>query len=80
MVTHSHFLAWKIFHGQGSLVGYSPWGHKESDMTEYGFSYAHVCVCVCARAHTHSHIHTMGMYKHVSFYGNINMAYNKHVI
>ena len=22
------------FHGCGSLVGYSPWGHKESDMTE----------------------------------------------
>ena len=22
-------------HGQRSLVGYSPWGHKESDMTEY---------------------------------------------
>ena len=21
------------FHGQRSLVGYSPWGHKESDMT-----------------------------------------------
>ena len=21
-------------HGQKSLVGYSPWGHKESDMTE----------------------------------------------
>ena len=21
-------------HGQGSLVGYSPWGHKELDMTE----------------------------------------------
>ena len=21
-------------HGQGSLVGYSPWGCKESDMTE----------------------------------------------
>ena len=21
-------------HGQGSLVGYIPWGHKESDMTE----------------------------------------------
>jgi len=21
-------------HGQTSLVGYSPWGHKESDMTE----------------------------------------------
>ena len=22
------------FHGLRSLVGYSPWGHKESDMTE----------------------------------------------
>ena len=22
------------FHGQRSLGGYSPWGHKESDMTE----------------------------------------------
>ena len=23
-----------VFHGQRSLVGYSPWGHKESDTTE----------------------------------------------
>ena len=22
------------FHGQSNLVGYSPWGHKESDTTE----------------------------------------------
>ena len=22
-----------VFHGQKSLVGYSPWGHKESDTT-----------------------------------------------
>ena len=22
------------FHGQRSLVGYSPWGHTESDMTD----------------------------------------------
>jgi len=27
--THSSILAWGI-HGQRSLVGYSPWGHKES--------------------------------------------------
>ena len=32
MATHSSILAWKI-HGW-SLVGYSPWGHKESDTTE----------------------------------------------
>ena len=25
-------------HGQRSLVGYSPWGHKESDMTEHTHS------------------------------------------
>ena len=33
MATHSSTLAGKS-HGQKSLVGYSPWGHKESDMTE----------------------------------------------
>ena len=29
-------------HGPRSLVGYNPWGHKESDVTE-----RRVCVCVC---------------------------------
>ena len=33
MATHSSILAWKS-HGQRSLVGYSPWGRKESDTTE----------------------------------------------
>ena len=28
------FLSGKI-HGQRSLAGYSPWGHKESDTTEH---------------------------------------------
>ena len=32
IVTHSSVLAWRI-HGQGSLVGFSLWGHKESDTT-----------------------------------------------
>ena len=27
-------------HGQRSLVGYSPWGHKESDMTEWARMHA----------------------------------------
>ena len=31
--THSSILAWEI-HGQRNLMGYSPWGHKELDMTE----------------------------------------------
>ena len=33
MATHSSILAWKS-HGQRNLVGYSPWGRKESDTTE----------------------------------------------
>ena len=33
MATHSSILAGES-HGQRSLAGYSPWGHKESDMTE----------------------------------------------
>ena len=33
IVTHQVFLPRK-FHGQRSLVGYSPCSHKESDMTE----------------------------------------------
>ena len=33
MATHSSFLPGKS-HGQRSMVGYSPWGSKESDMTD----------------------------------------------
>ena len=33
------------FHGQRSLEGYNPWGHKESDTTEW-------------LTHTHTHIYT----------------------
>ena len=33
MATHSSILAWKIPWTE-ELVGYSPWGHKESDMTK----------------------------------------------
>ena len=34
MATHSSILAWRIPWIE-SMVGCSPWGHKESDMTEY---------------------------------------------
>ena len=38
-------------HGQRSLVGYSPWGHKESDMTEQltVSHYVSINVCRCFR-------------------------------
>ena len=34
MGTHSSILAWRIPMEEKSLLGYSPWGHKESDVTE----------------------------------------------
>ena len=33
MATHSSFLPGDS-HGQKSMVAFSPWGHKESNMTE----------------------------------------------
>ena len=46
MATHSSILAWE-FHGQRSLAAYSPWGHKELDMTEW-----------LTHTHTHARTHT----------------------
>ena len=44
-------LAWEI-HGQVRLMGYSPWGCKESGTTEG------LRICARACAHTHTHTHT----------------------
>ena len=33
MATHSDILAWRIPRTE-EPAGYSPWGHKESDMTD----------------------------------------------
>ena len=35
MATHSSILTWKIPQTERSLVGYSPWGLKKSDTTEW---------------------------------------------
>ena len=40
MATHSSILAWKIPWTE-SLADYSPWGHNESDMTEWLISHSH---------------------------------------
>jgi len=43
MTTHSSILArvLKTPHGQRSLGSYSPWGHKESEMTEQLSTHKH---------------------------------------
>ena len=35
------------FHGQRSLLGYSPWGHWELDTTEATYACKHIFLCVC---------------------------------
>ena len=45
------------FHGQRSLVCYSPWGCKELDMTEHAHTHTHT--------HTHTHIHTSHLLEHI---------------
>ena len=42
MATQSSILAWKI--PWTEPVGYSPWGHKESDITEQLSTHTHICV------------------------------------
>ena len=57
MATHSSTLVWKS-HGQNSLAGYSQWGHKESDTTEWLHYSCHVparllqsCLTLCDSIH-----------------------------
>ena len=56
MATHSSILAWRIPWTEKSLVGYSPWGHKESDMAEW-LSLTHSL--------THSYIYYSGIHNNV---------------
>ena len=46
VATHSSILPGKL-HRQRSLAGYSPWGHKKLDTTEW-----------LTHTHTHTHTHT----------------------
>ena len=48
MATNSTPVFWPgEFHGQRSLAGYSPWSHKELDITD-GLTHTHT--------HTHTHL------------------------
>ena len=52
MATHSSILAWKISWTEEPGRLYSPWGHKESDMTEQLTRLSHTVLQVahCTRA------------------------------
>ena len=50
------FLVTK-FHGQRRLVGYSPWGCKESDKTEHTHTHVHVAVSISSVQFSRSVLH-----------------------
>ena len=50
MAPHSSTLAWKI-HGRRSLVGCSPWGREELDMTERLHFHFHMNLIIRIRHH-----------------------------
>ena len=56
-------------HGGRSLVRYSPWGHKESDMTEQlhfiSLHFIYICVCVCLYLYLHPYL---SLYNYIFLY------------
>ena len=65
------FLFGKL-RGQRSLVGYNPWGHKESDTTEE--------LSARARAHTHTHTHTEQPDHHCIIYALLLLLFSCWVV
>ena len=65
------------FHGQRSLAGYSPWGHKEADMTEQLSMHAprpSRDEWMKKMSHTHTHTH---IYTYIHTYKRILFSYKK---
>ena len=57
MATHSSVLSWRI-RGQRSVVDYSPWGRRESDVTERLSTYIHISHIYVPFLYTHTYTHT----------------------
>ena len=66
-----------VSNGQGSLVGCSPWGWKESDMTEQ-LNWTELLYSMVLVFAVHSHESAMGV--HVSFHSEIPYHLSPHPI
>ena len=51
------------FHRQRSLVGYSPWGHKESDTTEWLTLFSHFSYLYLSYIYIYFHIYILDLTK-----------------
>ena len=59
------YSCWYNSHGQRSLVGYSPWGHKELDRTEWTHTHIYATYTWMHTSHitdTHTTTTTLGIY------------------
>ena len=65
MATYSSILAGKL-HGQRSLMGYSPWGRKESDVTEHTYA--------CIRKITYSFNFSSFFFSIIAYYIILNIV------
>ena len=62
------------FHGRSSLIGYSAWGCKESDMTEHSTHHSNIPFCVCVYIYMYVCMHVyMCIYVYVYMYVCIYM-------
>ena len=59
-----HISCLEYTHGQRSLEGYSPWGHKESNMTEQ----------LSARTDTHTHVKSNSLGSLISLPKQLNVV------
>ena len=55
-------------HGQRSLMGYSPWGCKQSDIISQLSTHIGIIVRDGAHTHTHTHTHTQKSLSHVQLF------------
>ena len=61
MAPHSSILAWKVY-GQRSLAGYSPWGHKETQLSDWACTVALPSAASLSVAHL---LHTSLLHTHL---------------
>ena len=76
---HSSTLAWEI-HGQRSLAGYSPWGRKESGVTEGQNTHVMSPTCRTNTRLSFSLTHTLTpvLFKNIAVYFELNVMQVKH--
>ena len=55
-------------------MGYSPWSHKESDLTERLSTCAHTHTHTHIHSHTHTHTHTHRIRKDFNFYNLVSIT------